>query len=142
MSNEKTASSPPHRLIGIHCRADYRLPPPLHTVDKIDVDLPGVMLGWGVHIRGATMFLVSPPGWKQGRDGGKHRVQWDANGVRHVYGPIALANVTLVWEQTGAENTGKVIDGLQRYDLPEIKGAARAAPDTGPAIPPSQMGDP
>lgn len=142
MSNDKPTPPPPPRLVGVYCRPDYRLPPPLHAVDKIDVDAPGPMLGWGVHIRGATMFLVSPPGWKLGRDSGKHRELWDSSGARRTFGPIALANVTLVWEHAGGDNTGKVIDGLQRYDLPEMKGAARATTDAGPAIPPSQMGDP
>ena len=131
MSTDKPTTA---RLVGFHVRADHPLPPPLQHVGLVRVDdPPGNLAGWGVEVRGSTMFLISPPGWKTGLA----PAQWRKDGDRTFFGPISLVNVTLIWQGASAD----AVDKAQRYSLPEMR-AVRATTAEGPAIPPSQMGDP
>jgi hypothetical protein len=132
MSNDK--NQPTARLVGFSVQPAHPLPPPLHRISNVNFDtLDGQLDGWGVEIRGATMFLVSPPGWKHGMPS----VSWRKDGERTLVGPISLAHVTLFWKGASAE----AVDKCARYSLPEMR-VTRPAPESGPAIPPSQMGDP
>lgn len=133
MSNEK-APPPAPRLVGFHIWPQHPLPAPLQHTGLVHVDAPpGILAGWGVEVRGATMFLVSPPGWANG----KPPTQWLKGGDRTIYGPIPLANVTLIWQGGGAE----IVDKLQRYSLPEMR-VTRTAVETAPALDPKEIGDP
>lgn len=136
MTTDKPSPAP--RLIGFHVRPEHQLPAPLHNVRSVSVDSPANLAGWGVHIRGTAMFLESPAGWAEGRASGKHAEHWNKAGPRHVYGPIPLANVTLVWEASSWEACEKTVS---RYDLPEMKQAQRVVA-TGPTLDPKEIGDP
>lgn len=133
MSNDKPTSPAP-RLVGFHVRPEAQLPAPLHRVGLVHVDQPQQLDGWGVEIRGATMFLVSPPGWKQGTPA----TTWKKNGERTIFGPISLVNVTLIWQGASIDACDKV----QRYSLPEMRTAAKQVPEGEPAIDPKYLGDP
>ena len=133
MSNDKP-TPPAARLVGFHVPPEHRLPAPLQHVGLVNVDQPpGNLAGWGIEVRNAMMFLGSPPGWAQG----KGAAQWSKTGDRTFYGPIPLANVTLIWQGASAE----MVDKLQRYSLPEMR-TARAAVEAGPALDPKEIGDP
>ena len=127
---------PTARLVGFHVRPEHPLPPPLQHVGAVNVDdPPGNLAGWGVHIRGATMFLESPPGWATG----KPPAQWDKRGDRTVIGPISLTHVTLKWQGASWEACEKLV---QRYDLPEMRPVRPAAADQAKPIDPKELGDP
>lgn len=127
----KTADTTP-RLVRF--RIDHpSLPPPLHNVGKVNVATPDHRLdGWGLRVRGAVVFLVSPRGWKQG----KHKNECDTKGPVTVIGPIPMAHVTLEWEGDDAD----AVDKLQRYDLPAMAKAVPVA-DEMPALDSKEIGD-
>lgn len=131
MTTDKTPP-PTARLVSFYVHPEHRLPPPLQHNGLVHVDSPGQLAGWGVEVRGATMFLVSPPGWTNSVPA----VQWKKDGPRTVYGPIPLAHVTLIWQGAAPD-----VDKLQRYSLPEMK-LAKPAAETAPTIDPKEIGDP
>jgi hypothetical protein len=75
---------------------------------------PNAMIGWSVRVRGAAVFLVSPPGWEPGL-AAAHR---KADGPRRTYGPIKDA--ICQWEGEDA------VDQLVKYDSEAM--GAKAAP--------------
>lgn len=137
-----TDKQPPStaRLVGFHVRPEHPLPPPLQHVGAVNVDdPPGNLVGWGVHVRGATVFLESPPGWVEHKATNKHIDHCNKNGPRRIFGPIALANVTLVWEGPSWEAIEKA---MSRYDLPEVRRKLREPADEVRGIDPKELGDP
>lgn len=118
----------------VRFRIDHpSLPPPLNSVGKVNVAAPDYRLdGWGLRVRGAVVFLVSPRGWKQG----KHKNECDVKGPVTVIGPIPMAHVTLEWEGDDAD----AVDKLQRYDLPAMTKAMPVA-DEMPALDAKEIGD-
>lgn len=126
-----TKSDPTPRLVRF--RIDHPpMLPPFNTMSWVQVaNPPPVLDGWGLAIRGAAAFLLSPKGWVHGgaRSPGK--------GAVTAIGPIPLAHVTLVWEVDDPAN----VDKLQRYDLPPMT-RAPVVPDEMPALDAKEIGDP
>lgn len=127
----KTGDTTP-RLVRF--RIDHpSLPPPLNTFGTVTVDRPDARLeGWGLAVRGAAVFLISPRGWQLSAA----RPLWNSSGPVTAIGPIPMAHVTLVWEGDDAS----IVDKLQRFDLPPMVKSA-PAPEEKVVLDAKELGD-
>lgn len=107
-------------------------------MSSIDCEKPHESLKhWRLAIRGASVFLISPPGWKQG----KKWHEWDVNGrsVVHEF-PRALC----VFQWSGMpEIVETIVKG--KYDSPMFGGPVpvvdKTVAPTEPEIDPKDLGD-
>jgi hypothetical protein len=66
---------------------------------------PSNLKGWRVSIRGAALFLLSPPGWSPGAQ----FVTFDPSGPRRTFGPLPMAQCICHWD-------GDNIEACAKYD--------------------------
>lgn len=106
--------------------------------------------GWRVSIRGASVFFISPPGWKPGINVS----QRDPAGPPTII-EVPRSNCYFTWhaEPQKDEKTGKMLDTTMatldavskgRFDSPpfEEPKPVKKEPDADPPIDPKDLGDP
>lgn len=114
--------------IGLQRTADPIGPLQDHHVMSKD-GKSGSRVGWTVRIRGAAMFLCSPPGW----DRNKPSSQWEATGKSRVF-EVPRAKVSLEWE---CDDFTALEKAVQRYDSePMVRKVAEV-----PAVNLREVGD-
>lgn len=128
------------KLISVTFGTTPRLPGlrPAET-GHIECDKPSDALrNWKLHIRGQSLFFVSPPGWLRDQSAR----QRDAKGPSIVFGPVPLSDVFLQWQATADELETLFKGG--KFETPPF--GWQPAPVTSEKslleqIPPSQLGD-
>lgn len=117
------------------------------AMTTIDTEKPvGQMRGWRLVVRGAAVFLISPPGW----EGGKTHLQWDRKGAS-VICEIPRSDVYFHWK--GHRDALDAYAKSNRFEsepfgvpfeYPEESAAPAGAPPGGflSGLDPSQVGDP
>lgn len=109
------------------------------AMESIAIDSPHEALKhWRIAIRGASVFFISPPGWRTG----KKWHEWDVLGRSTIH-EVPRALVVLQWSGT-PEAIDTIVKG--KYDSPMFGGPVPVVKDPPlvpdpPEIDPKDMGD-
>lgn len=107
-------------------------------MSSIELDKPHEALKhWRLAVRGASVFLISPRGWRQG----KKRHEWDDNGANIVH---EIPRALCVFQWSGSPDLIDIV-AKGKYDSPPFGGPLpdreKLAPPPEPEIDPKDLGD-
>ncbi len=83
----------------------------IRDMDRCGVDEENALKGWTISVRGAAVFLVSPPGWV------RRGLPLTVAKEQHVF-ELPRADVKLHWASDDAQTA--IDKQVQRYDSPEF----------------------
>lgn len=127
---ELTAAPSPASLVTITFTEAPRLPGVrAGDMTSIECDKPHESLKhWRIAVRGASVFFISPPGWKQG----KKSHEWDANGRSTIH---EVPRTLCVFQWHGSPDAIEtLIKG--KYDSPMFGGPIPVVDKSAPAVEP------
>lgn len=107
-------------------------------VSTIDTDKPNALRHWNIQIRGAAIFLISPPGWTAGRAWN----EWDRKGESMIV-EVPRVSCALTWSGQTEEIEAMLKKGFETGPLCGPVPDKASEPEAPGAVPidPKDLGD-